>query len=426
LSKNTRYFLYASIVFFVLLTIFKSFYFTNKNGGSDLRIRVVASRLLATDHSPYFYKWIPADGEYLLDPNDHASRLVNGNVVTPAVLYLIYPLSWQSYPTVRVVWTVLQFILGFLSLFLLLKNKGGPLSIVPVSIMVVGLICTDIWLLNIDRGQIYIFYTFLFAVIYRLYTSRRKHSMILSGFVGGLFIFFRPFAGILGLVFLLKGNKKWIIGCIAGFIIGCSLFVLPNPSLWKDYFKAMSEYGNEYTGSFNTVIYTNEYEKPTTVEGTDNLGQAQEFNLSGLNTIYSHLKKMGIIISKNQSYLLYILLVILLCIVFYRNKGKDMDSKSLFLFAFLLYILAELFVMAPRNPYNLIQWIFPLSLIFLQARYNHPSLILLIAGLLLLHNFPFVFPYQAAFAELLFIGVAIYYSLFVRSGSNLQTNTIEI
>jgi len=250
--------------------------------------------------------------------------------------------------------------------------------------------------------------------------------MILSGFVGGLFIFFRPFAGILGLVFLLKGNKKWIIGCIAGFIIGCSLFVLPNPSLWKDYFKAMSEYGNEYTGSFNTVIYTNEYEKPTTVEGTDNLGQAQEFNLSGLNTIYSHLKKMGIIISKNQSYLLYILLVILLCIVFYRNKGKDMDSKSLFLFAFLLYILAELFVMAPRNPYNLIQWIFPLSLIFLQARYNHPSLILLIAGLLLLHNFPFVFPYQAAFAELLFIGVAIYYSLFVRSGSNLQTNTIEI
>ena len=414
MSKNTRYFLYASIVFFVLLTIFKSFYFTKKNGGSDLRIRVVASRLLATEHSPYFHKWSPAEGEYLLDPNDHSSRLVNGNVVTPAVLYLIYPLSWQSYPTVRVIWTVMQFLLGFLSLFLLFKNKVGSLFSIPASIIVVGLICTDIWLLNIDRGQIYIFYTFLFAVIYKLYTSRRKHNMILSGFMGGLFIFFRPLAGILGLVFLLNGNKKWIVGCVAGFIIGCSLFVLPKPSLWKDYFIAMNEYGNEYTGSSHPGIHRIEYEKPAIVEGTDNLGQAQEFNVSGLNTIYSYGKKAGIIISKNQSYLSYFLLVILLCFIFYKYKGNGSDAKSLFLFAFLLYILAELFVMAPRNPYNLIQWIFPLSLIFLQARYNHPSFVLLITGLLLLHNFPFVFPYQALLAELLFFAIIVYYILFSR------------
>ena len=103
-----------------------------------------------------------------------------------------------------------------------------------------------------------------------------------------------------------------------------------------------------------------------------------------------------------------------------------MDSQSLFLFAFLLYILAELFVMAPRNPYNLIQWIFPLTLILLQIRFNHPSFVLLVIGLLLLHNFPFVVPYQAALAELLFIGVAIYHALVVKPGSNLKANPVEI
>jgi hypothetical protein len=422
LPKTTRYLLYFIVAFFVLLTVLKSFYFSGKNGGSDLRIRVVASRLLGTDQSPYFHKWSPAEGEYLLDPNDHASRLVNGNVVTPAVLYLIYPVSWQSYPTVRILWTVIQFILVLLSLFLLLKNRKGPLSSIPAFIIVPGLICTDIWLLNIDRGQIYIFYTFLFALIYRLYTSHWKHSMLLSGFVGGLFILFRPFAAVLGLVFLLKGKKKWILGCMAGFITGCSLFVLPQPSLWKDYFKAMDEYSNEYTDKSRLIPDKSEYEQPITIEGMSNLRQAQEFNISGLDPVYGYLKKIGITVSKNQSYIFYVSIVMLLSFAFFRSQKGNSDPMALFLFAFLLYILAELFVTVPRGRYNLIQWLFPLTLIFLKTRFHQPLFILLIIGLLLLHNFPFIVPDQALMAELVFVSITIYYSLFLKANSSLQHN----
>lgn len=410
----------------MLLTIIKSFYYSNKNGGSDLRIRVVASRLFFTDHSPYFYNWNPADGEYLLNPNDIASTALNGNVVTPAMLYFIYPVSWQSYPTVRMLWTVIQFILAFLTLYLLLKNKDALTSFVPLCVMLTGLLCSDIWLLNIERGQIYIFYTFLFAVIYSSYISKWKHGMFLSGFIGGLFILFRPFAAIIALPFLMRGKKKWVLGTMAGFIFGCSLFVLPKPSLWKDYFEAMNMYASQYTGHPHLVSNATEYNKPAIIEGVSNLSETQNFNISGLNILYNYFKKAGIIISQNILYALYGLTILLLSIFFFRIKRKDIAPQTLFLFAFLFYFLAEFFLTVPRGQYNLIQWLFPLSLIALQSRPQQPTFILLITGLLLLHNFPFVFPYQAAMAELIFIGITIYYTFFTRSFDNFQQGSKQV
>lgn len=394
--------------FFVLLTIFKSFYFTAKNGGTDLRIRVVGSRLLTTDHSPYFYNWKPVDGEYYLNPNDVGNTVLNGNTVTPAMLYVIYPVSWQRYPTVRILWTIIQFILAFASIYLLFKNKNGLHQLIPVCVILTGLLCSDIWLLNIERGQIYIFYAFLFALMYSLYTSNWKHGYLLSGLIGGLFIFFRPFAVIIGLVFLLNVNKKWLLGYIIGFMTGVLLFVLPQPSLWADYFEAMNKYASQYTGHPHLISNAAEYTKPAIIEGATNLGEANGFNISGLNVLYSYFKNAGIIVSQNLLYVLYGLTVILFSFLFFRKKRTNATPQFLFLFTFLLYILSEFFVTVPRGNYNLIQWFFPLSLIVWQNRLNQAVLILLITGLLLLHNFPFVFPYQAAMAELIFIGITIY------------------
>ena len=114
-----------------------------------------------------------------------------------------------------------------------------------------------------------------------------------------------------------------------------------------------------------------------------------------------------------------------ICFLFFRANGKDTPHQSLFLFAFLLYILAEFFVIVPRGNYNLIQWLFPLSLIALQSKPYQPIFVLLIAGLLLLHNFPFVFPNQAAVAELIFIGITIYCIFFSTSFNNLQQDTTK-
>lgn len=417
MTKSAKYLIIIATSFFVLLTILKSFYLTTKNGGTDLRIRVVGSRLLATDHSPYFYNWNPADSEYYLNPNDIASTSLNGNVVTPAMLYIIYPLSWQRYPIVRILWTVIQFILVFVTLYLLFKNRLS--SWLFYCILLTGLVCTDIWLLNIERGQVYIFYTFLFAVMYSSFISNCKYGQLLSGFIGGLSIMFRPFAAIIGVPFLLTKKKKWVLGCIAGFTAGCFLFVLPQPTLWKDYFEAMNMYASQYTGYPHLISNATEYTKPVVIEGMDNLSQAQDFNIRGLDIIYNYFKKAGLIVSQNLLYAFYGLTIMLLSFFFIRKKSKDDTPQSIFLFAFLLYFLAELFVVVPRGQYNIIQWLFPLSLITLKSKPPQPTFILLITGLLLLHNFPFVIPYQAALAELIFIGVIIRNIFFVESANKL-------
>jgi len=408
LQKTSKYLLIGITALFVLLTIVKSFYYTKKNGGIDLRIRVVSSRLLSTDHSPYFYNWNPSDGEYYLAPSDMANSTLNGNVVTPATLYLIHPISWQHYPAVRMIWTIIQFILAFAALYLLLKPNNGTVSFLPVCILLTGLICSDIWLLNIERGQIYIFYTFLFSVMYALYISKLKHGVLLSGFIGGLFILFRPFTAIITVVFLINGKRNWWLGSIAGFIVGCLLFVLPRPSLWQDYFKAMNMYASQYVGNPPVPSNAIEYPKPDTIEGLNNLSEAKGFNIKGLKVVYNYFEKMGIDVSQKSLYLLYGLIILLLSFLYFRIRRKVGTPQSLFLLAFLCYILAEFFVTVARGNYNLIQWLFPLSLIIVQIKSHRPLFILLVTSLLLLHNFPFVIPYQAAFAELSFLIITIY------------------
>jgi hypothetical protein len=423
LSSSVRYLLITLTTAFLALTFIKSIYFTQKHGGTDLRSRTIGSRLLFTGHSPYFYKWTPADGEFLLDPNDNAKRLVNGNVATPAALYAMYPLSLLPYPTLRLVWTVLLFIAGLSAVFLVLKNAGPVL--LTACIIVTGLICSDTWLVNIERGQVYILYTFLFALLYRLYISGWKFNQFASGFIGGLFILFRPFAGIIGLGFLLHGKWKWLAGCIAGFAFGCLLFVAPDPSLWKDYFKAMQHYNKEITGTAMQNAGAEEYTKPAIIEGANNLSLYSAFNVGQLYTVHDYLKMAGIGTGNREMIGCYILILALLSIFFFRLRNKNASPVTLFLFAYLAYILAELFFITPRTAYNVIQWIFPLCLIGLQARAHLPSLIMLVTGLLLLHNLPVIFPYQSALAELVFLGLTFYYIFFFPAVKNHNQESLS-
>jgi hypothetical protein len=252
-------------------------------------------------------------------------------------------------------------------------------------------------------------------LMYRIYVSKWKHKFLLSGFIGGLFILFRPFAAVIGLAFLLSGKKRWVIGNILGIIGGSLVFVLPKPSLWQDYFEAMNMYASQFTGKAYYVTTAIEYPRPELIEGLNNLSESQQFNISRLDILYNYLKKAGMVVSQNMLYILCALVILLLSFCFFKTKKKVHCPTRTFAFAFLLYILAELFVILPRGNYNVIQWLFPLGLIISGLRLFQPLFILIITGILLLHNFPFVFPYQAAIAEGIFIGVIVYYVFFYNS-----------
>lgn len=412
LSRSAKKLLIAITALFLLLTLVKTFYLSSKYGGTDLRCRIVGARLLGTHHTPYFYQWQPGDDTWYLDPNAEAHRVVNGNVVTPATLAVIYPLSQLSYPYLRLAWTILQVLAAFAILFLLFRSGSFADRFLAASPVIVGLICSDTWFYHIERGQMYIFYAFFLALMYACYISRWKYNEFVSGFIGGLFILFRPFAGIIGLGFLLHGKIKWVMGCMVGFIIGCLLFVAPFTAAWKDYFKAMNEYVNENIGKGHTVD-RQQPGTPLSIEGATNIKVSRSFNIDKLDTSYHLLKRIGIEISSVQSLLMYGFLVLVLAFFLFRWKKKTSSPESLFLFGFLLLILAELFVPAPRGSYNVIQWIFPLSLILLRSRRHLPTLIILGTGLLLLfHDFPFRFNLQGHIGELIFLSLTLYYIYF--------------
>lgn len=401
MQTRTRYILIGITFFFLLLTAVKSYRLTVNYGGGDLRTRVVGSRLLGTSHSPYFYKWHKGDGEFLLDPYNVPGRVVNGNVVTPATLYIIYPLAQLPYTNIKIIWNLLQFVAALVVLLLLLKRKNLPDNTLQWVILVSGIICSNIFLYNIERCQMYIFYTLVFAIMYRCYLSAWKYSEFLSGFVGGLFILFRPFAGIMGLGFLLSRKIKWVYGCITGFVIGCILFVLPAPLLWQDYFRAMQEYVSENTEHAHINMPAEApVVLPAIIEGSSNITTVANFKLEWLNTLYWLLLPFGITITSSQSVILYVLLLIVMTWFFY--KRKKFDPEMIFLFGFLAYMMAEQFILAPRAAYNVIQWLFPLVLISMRARNNLPLMVVLVTALLLWHNFPFTFPFQGPMAEILF------------------------
>lgn len=428
MSRSARYLIILITAGFLLATLVKTFYLSYKYGGTDLRCRIVGTRLMGTGESPYFYQWKPGDNVFYLDPNAEAHRLVNGNVVTPASMAVIYPLAQLSYPLVRLWWTILQVVAALLILHMLFRRNKLSDAFLAASPIILGLICSEHWFFNIERGQMYVFYAFVLTSMYAVYISRWKHNEFASGFIGGLFILFRPFAGIIGLGFLLHGKMKWVAGCATGFIVGCLLFVLPFLPAWKDYFRAMDEYVSENVEAGHHDFTAIAPSKPAVIEGADNLTASYTFFLDRLDTTYHLLKGVGISISNNQSLLLYGIIMLVTGFFFYRLRKKISSPQNLFLFGFLALILAELFVLAPRGAYNIIQWIFPLSLIWLQASKKQsgsevlrsapalfpalPVLIILATGLLLLHNFPYKLPRQGQLAELIFIGLSFYWIFF--------------
>ena len=408
--RLNKWIVFVATMSFLLLSVAKSWYYSEKDGGCDLRARTVASRLLTSSYSPYFYKWKKSDGSYFLDPNQYSNRTVCGTSVTPAVLYTIYPLSVLPYLEVRRIWTVLLYLLlGGTFFFIMLSHRRQSLFY-PSVIIILGLICSNNWLFNIERGQVYTLYICILAFSYYLFHSKLKRSQFISGFVAGVLILLRPLAAVIGLAFFGISERQWLIGNIMGFVTGCLLFIAPNPGLWKDYLKAMKAYSDFSIIDKNIPANVDGPEKAVEFEGMNNLRTVKDFETGGLFPMYIYYNFSGRILELKYSLLVYSIIIAGLLFLFYRNPHYSGDPDNLFLFGFLLYILLELFIIAPRPGYSLIQWIFPLYIIALKYLKNPTVLSLMIISLLLYHGYPFLFlyPYPFHLAELFFIITLIY------------------
>jgi hypothetical protein len=408
MKKLTSLFLIGTLIVCSVLALSKAMNYVFSNGGCDLRARIVNTRLLPTDKSPYFYKWQIQDGAFYLDPNDDYAKKTNGNVVTPAVMDILYPLALAPYQHVRIIWAIVEFILSIFAMLMVLNNFKWSKSWLAWMYLIVGIIWSEFWVFEIERGQMYLLYTFLFSLLYFVYNKKWKYGQLISGCIAGLFVFLRPFALILALPFLLKTKFVWLAGWCLGLIFGLLLFVAPGYSIWNDYLRAMKAYEKNNTNGPTLAMDLPTPRQPSVIEGMSNLKRIMLPQNHALLPLRNYGEMLGIMLNQTQSYLVYGIMVCVLSFLFYKQNHRLNDSYPIFLFAFLLYILAELFSVFPRGYYNLVQWIFPIGIVCTRYYHRKSALVLMGVGLLLLHNFPFAFHGQSPIGEIfLLISISI-------------------
>lgn len=372
---------------YVLLVSVKTL---QQNGGTDLRSRLVGARLLFTAASPYHYKWNPGDGNYLFDPNDRADRPVNGNVATPAALFLLQPISCLPHYIARWGWAGIEWIGVFIMLAIWLPG-AGILKKIAWSIVPLGLFfSTAYWQYHQDRGQMYVLYAALLSGGW-YFLQQKSYRPIWAGICLLLLVLCRPFAVLLPLFifFFLPtvDRRRWLYLL---FIMVLAL-VLPFASQWQQYFQAMEWYRLEYMGNLtNSFILSNSHFTDGTIEGASNLKVASDYEITCLQPIWYYGQKAGVYFQQLHGYAFLFSGLVGAAFYVYRQRKYSGILPLAFTIAFLLMMLAELFSFFPRAPYNMIWWVAGAGLLSSQINLNSYKAVAISISLLLallLHSF---------------------------------------
>jgi Glycosyltransferase family 87 len=391
----------AIVFFLVTISIAQSISYTVHSGGTDLRTRIVGARLLYTNESPYFYKWHPGDPERFIDPNNNYLTAVNGVTASPGFLYFQSVLTWMSYPHIRIIWTIFQYVSCF-SIFWLLLFKKDINRLNRIYILFIGgvfFLCSDIWFFNIERGQAYIVFPLFMCLIYQLQSIKTPWSIFMAGVLLAIAIYCRPNFIFFGLPLLLNFNKHFALGLLSmGLILLIHAFI--KMDLWRDYFQAISFHtviNNETVASFHQhdIIY------PSIIEGSKNLTTYKSFNVIGLPSVRWFFIRYPSI--PEYMYLLLYAITASVIIIFFKKIIKKNNPPSVILIGFILYIISEYFVPSQRSGYNLIQWIFPIILILSKKEVSKIQVILITIACCLLIGFPFTIRMLQAGGEALLI-----------------------
>ena len=366
---------------------------TLKYGALDFRNRVVGVRVLLDGEDPYFFKWEKNTPEEFVDARDFYSNFPMSRLtVPPTVLLLHFPFASIPYKTQQILWAFIQWLLLLLSIILLSNTTD---SIIKKKIIwIIGLLIiasSFFWRLHVDKGQIYMLFAFLIILSYWL--VKKKNNQILSGFILGLTVSFRPPVILMGIPFLIKRRWKFIFSGLAGMLISLvsSLFIAPI-SVWKSYFNSM-----EFHEKFHLLIIrpTYSFVNKNIVDGIKNpLFSAdlpiEDSSIQDMFRIFFNIKVKAIILE------LSLIICILVLIVFlWKRIVKTKSNDILFYIGMVFVILSSFFLPAARLSYMNIYWLFPLSLIVLITNdiksLLKPELIFVIAGIFLnsmFYSFP--------------------------------------
>lgn len=345
---------------------------TNKYGGVDLRNRVVGARVLfELKEDPYSFKWSEGLSDRYLDPSDNAAIAVTRVTVTPTLLGFYAIFSAIPYRTQRMGWLFFQWgcLLGsVLLLAACAKTKDKRMIIWIISLL--GVSGSYFWRLHVERGQIYIFYTFLVSLSYYLYQTygeRKKQEntswrLAVSGLIIGILIALRPTFLFLLIPFFLY--KRFVFVSYAAValvvsVIGIEL-ITPLP-IWQTYADSIAVQGQMRTDE--TVNFV-----PMGVVEAEGIDIHDFLGVPGEDSSIQRILRAALDRWVSGTALLALLAVFLALasLGMLRWNIRQPSPSELFFLGAALAFFAGFFIAAPRWPYANAMWLFliPLVIIF--------------------------------------------------------------
>lgn len=378
----------------------------------DLRNRLVGSRILEHKQqaSPYYYKWKKEDGDSYLDLYDTPYAAVNRNTVTPFFLQLLFPFNDYPFTAISWVWFIAEIaaiILACLLFAYAYKDYHKSFWIFFCGLIAVG--CSQGFAFHAVVGQVYIFYGLMLCIIFLLFNRTDYLSGILISLLLLLLILTRPIAVVFLLPFIIK--RKWKILVVLAVLISGYFsyeFITQGNLVWAQYLKAMQEWGLDFPNGVIPASYEDlHYAK--TIEGSSVINTSLIWHISedtsarGWIFRFLHIK-----LYPNQ--LMLMAAVISLILLFYfRKKLYKADYRAIFIFSFLLYIIAEIFLPAIRNSYNAVQWIFPLLIVVTTSKLSARYYIAIVLGTILCIGLLKFLPFDLFLGELIFAAICFIY-----------------
>jgi hypothetical protein len=359
------------------LSLLKDFRLANNYTGAALRNRIVGARYMQEGKDPYFSKWVPGMDERFLDPIDSPEYSVNRCTVTPSLLLLHQPLAMLNYSYIKMIWLILELAAFACIIFFFLDLAGSIREKYLIFIIAAFFILlTDAWHFHIDRGQMYIFYAFAISLSYWLSQKNFKMSNELSGFVLGFSAWLRPPMVFMMIPFLAGKKFRSIGGFVAGLSLGILISILAGQiPVWESYFKAMSVWSHAQLEGMPMDMSLGNIKYPLTGEGVNLMLFGMDYDIEFFSVQALAMQYMGI--SLTSSMLLIAFLILAFAVVtYFFMKGRN-DYQSIFIIGFLLIMLNEYFLPAPRCSYNYVQWIFPLLLIVGKFDFNNLRLVII-------------------------------------------------
>ena len=420
-----------------IMVLAHSAYFDFRNAkinSSDLRNRVVGSRLINDGISPYFYKWKSTDPIRYYDPENFDHLKVSNMTATPFFHQLIHPLAEMPQWKISRWWCAIQYLLFFamvgMALILSYTNRQKGM----VLIFSILFLLTDAWKMNVSNGQCYLFFPFLAMLIY--FILQKGRSMIwapVAGLLSIVLVLTRPNALIffIPFVFLLKNyGRRWLLSFFVPILLlaGWTLGDRGERFFWQDYVKSLGE-----------QIKFHQQLDPVTQENERDPELSEWEGIFKDNYVYYHMMSSPIKLypeNGNFFYLvniifhrkipvkvflttLLVIIMLLTGIYYFLNRYHSLNLESgsydlarTALFGFGLFMISDLFSPIFRTQYYTVQVFFPL---LLAASIYQPSFKLvyrlLLGGILLnISHIPFI-KMEHTIGEYLIIGVIILFSL---------------